>query len=394
MRYSEKRGDRMGGAESFHAGLFYVWWMFINGFLSFFEMRFLQDMAGARRRISAAVCLFASCALTFLTMYLQSSELCRMLLHTGIIFCFSVFAMKFKVFEAVAPAAVILTLYSFMEGFQNVLMSRLVEKSMSEQMGIAVQFAVTGVLAVLTAGSLCFIAKKSASMRKERESSYRHVLDDLDEVKRRNERYLAFQHDIDNHLLVVQGLVQEKRYEEAEEYYGNLKVRSDSLAAGIHTGNLAADVLLKEKAGLAESKGIKVSCDVHFSRKFFIEDADLCTILANGMDNAIQACMKESQEKREITVKAGMKHQFLILNMTNTYNAPELKPLAAGGADGSVGGLLQESDYGVGLRNVKRTVEKYGGTMRAEQEQGKFCLRMMLCLEPSAKGASLSDKEK
>ena len=72
----------MGGAESFHAGLFYVWWMFIHGFLSFFEMRFLQDMAGARRRISAAVCLFASCALTFLTMYLQSSELCRMLLHT------------------------------------------------------------------------------------------------------------------------------------------------------------------------------------------------------------------------------------------------------------------------------------------------------------------------
>ena len=68
--------------------------------------------------------------------------------------------------------------------------------------------------------------------------------------------------------------------------------------------------------------------------------------------------------------------------------------LAAGGADGSVGGLLQESDYGVGLRNVKRTVEKYGGTMRAEQEQGKFCLRMMLCLEPSAKGASLPDKEK
>ena len=277
--------------------------------------------------------------------------------------------MKFKVFEAVAPAAVILTLYSFMEGFQNVLMSRLVEKSMSEQMGIAVQFAVTGVLAVLTAGSLCFIAKKSASMRKERESSYRHVLDDLDEVKRRNERYLAFQHDIDNHLLVVQGLVREKRYEEAEEYYGNLKVRSDSLAAGIHTGNLAADVLLKEKAGLAESKGIKVSCDVHFSRKFFIEDADLCTILANGMDNAIQACKNmDAGTEKYIRVSGRIQGDFLMLEVENSF----------------CGNTLFKK--GIGLSNVKTVAEKYSGAMSIETKEDVFILHVLLIIPQHSEG--------
>lgn len=382
----------MGGGENLHAGLFYAWWIFLNGFLSFFEIWFLQSLTGIRRRLSAIACLFVSCGLTFLVMYLQSSEMCRLLLHTGVIFCFCVFAMKVKVLEAVVPMAVILTAYMFMEGFQNVLMSRLVQMSVSERMGIAVQFAVSGVLAALTAGSLCFMAKRFGHMRKERESSYRQAVDCLNEAKDRNERYLAFQHDIDNHLLVLAGLVREKKYAQAEDYTRNLKAYSDSLAAGIRTGNLAADVLFSEKLICAEARGIKVSLDIHFSKKYFIEDADLCTLLANGLDNCLNACEKEPQEKREITVRAGMRRQFLLINMTNTIHCPE--PLAAGGTAGNDGGLLHERDYGVGLKNIKRTVEKYGGTMRAERKEGQFCLSMMLCLGPSAKGNYLSDEEK
>lgn len=382
----------MGGGENLHAGLFYAWWIFLNGFLSFFEIRFLQSLTGIRRRLSAIACLFVSCGLTFLVMYLQSSEMCRLLLHTGVIFCFCVFAMKVKVLEAVAPMAVILTAYMFMEGFQNVLMSRLVQMSVSERMGIAVQFAVSGVLAVVTAGSLCFMAKRFGHMRKEQESSYRQAVDCLNEAKDRNERYLAFQHDIDNHLLVLAGLVREKKYAQAEDYTRNLKAYSDSLAAGIRTGNLAADVLLKEKLIWAEARGIKVSLDIHFSKKYFIEDADLCTLLANGLDNCLNAYEKEPREKREITVRAGMRRQFLLINMTNTIHCPE--PLAAGGTAGNDGGLLRERDYGVGLKNIKRTVEKYSGTMRAERKEGQFCLSMMLCLEPSAKGNRLSGEGK
>ena len=78
------------------------------------------------------------------------------------------------------------------------------------------------------------------------------------------------------------------------------------------------EVLLKEKISFAETRGIQVSCDAHFSKRFFIEDADLCTLLANAMDNAIQACMKREQKKAEITVQAGMKQYFLFIIVTNT----------------------------------------------------------------------------
>lgn len=363
---------------------FYVWWIFLNGFLCFFEMLFLQNLTGVRKKAHALALLCVNCVITFLVMYLQSSGMSRLILHTGVIFCFAVFSMKLKVFEAIAPVAVVLTLYTFMEGFQAVFMSRLVQKTMSEQMGIAVQLAVTGILAVLTAVGLWVISGGLAHLREEKESSYLYLLNHLDEAKRRNERYRAFQHDIDNHLLILSGLVHEKRYAEAEHYSRSLSSRSDKLTVGVDTGNLAADILLKEKISFAKERGIQVNCDAYFSKSFYIEDADLCTLLANAMDNAVQACMKRARKKAEITVKAGMKQHFLFINVTNT-DEPSGQPTVSGSGGGRQT-MFCEKDYGTGLKNIKQTVKKYEGTMAAERVQGRFSLSMLLCLKPSAKG--------
>ncbi len=372
----------MGEIGCYPAG-FYIWWMFINGLLGFFEILFLQDLAGVRRRLPAFACVFINCALTFLCMYLQSSGICRLILHTAVIFSFAVFSQKLKVFEAIVPAAVILSLYTFMEGFQIAFMSRLVQKNMSAQMGIAVQLLVTGLLAVLMSRGLCVISKRLADTASERESSYVHVLGSLKEAKSRNERYLAFQHDIDNHLLVLSGLVHEKKYAEAENYSRNLKRISDELAAGIDTGNLAADVLLDEKMRLAEAEGIQVNYDVHFSKRFFIEDTDLCVLLANAMDNAIHACMKV-KDRPKITVRARMRYHFLSISVTNTDCPPD--GWTADIPDGEDSEPLCEKDYGTGLKNIRRTVRKYKGTMEVKKSRGQFSLNALLCLEPLRKG--------
>ena len=59
----------------------------------------------------------------------------------------------------------------------------------------------------------------------------------FEEAKMRNEKYRRFQHDIDNHFLVLSGLIHEKKYEEAELYFENLHKASDHLLIGIETGD-------------------------------------------------------------------------------------------------------------------------------------------------------------
>ena len=190
----------------------------------------------------------------------------------------------------------------------------------------------------------------------------------LEEAKKRNEQYRMFQHDINNHFLVLSGLVHEKRYDEAEEYCSKLRMVSDKLLVGVDTGNTVIDILLNEKISFAKLNDIEVKQDVHIPSDCTVHDMDLCIILANAVDNAIQACVKEADERPEISLIVRKKHRFLIMEVTNTITC---------------GNTVLE--YGTGLNNIKYIVEKYEGMMEIETSEKYFRLTVLLCLLPFTK---------
>ena len=172
-----------------------------------------------------------------------------------------------------------------------------------------------------------------------------------------------FQHDINNHFLVLSGLIRDKNYNKAKEYFENLHKASDHLLIGIETGNPVIDILLNEKVNYAKLNNIKVKQDVKISADCSVEDIDLCIILANAIDNAIQACIKEENDQSEISIIIRKKHNFLIIEVANT--------------------MVSENhilEYGTGLKNVKNIVEKYEGTMEIETSENYFRLTILLCL--------------
>lgn len=190
----------------------------------------------------------------------------------------------------------------------------------------------------------------------------------LEEAKKRNEQYRTFQHDINNHFLVLSGLIREKRYEEAEIYFDKLHGSSDRLLIGIETGNPILDILLQEKISFAVSSGIEVKHDVQIPPDCGAEDMDLCMILANALDNAVHACRKVAGRQPEISVMVRRRHHFLIIEVVNTMVQAQ--------------GRLE---YGTGLNNIRRTAEKYEGTMEIENDGETFRLTVLLCLAPFTK---------
>ena len=190
----------------------------------------------------------------------------------------------------------------------------------------------------------------------------------LEEAKKRNEQYRTFQHDINNHFLVLSGLIREKRYEEAEIYLDKLHGSSDRLLIGIETGNPILDILLQEKISFAVSSGIEVKHDVQIPPDCGEEDMDLCMILANALDNAVHACRKVAGRQPEISVMVRRRHHFLIIEVVNTMVQAQ--------------GRLE---YGTGLNNIRRTAEKYEGTMEIENDGETFRLTVLLCLAPFTK---------
>ena len=427
---------------------FYLWWLGINGCLYFAEFHFIQNFTGIRVKKLLIWYVLFSDLLTFFVMFYQSPGVLRLLLHAGIIVGFSVFYLKMKWLDTVAPAMVILTLFTFMEGFQTVLMRVLSEQEADSCMAVVIQILVTGVLTMLLVVTLNYISKTysytgqqkishclyallfpcafivwairsglsldmwmvsdtkgillgkqsnlwaliwilgacviffiilrlagrivALSMQETDQKRLEDQMKDqsiyLEEAKKRNEKYRRFQHDIDNHFLVLSGLIHKKKYEEAEIYFDHLHKASDHLLIGIETGNPVIDILLNEKINYARSNGIEVKYDILFLSNCPVEDLDLCVILANAMDNAITACMEGDIEHPEISIIIRKRHHFLILEIANP-----------------TGAACQTVEYGTGLKNIRHIVEKYEGTMEIEGSGNSFRLTALLCLKPFAK---------
>lgn len=183
----------------------------------------------------------------------------------------------------------------------------------------------------------------------------------IEEAAKRSELYSSFQHDIDNHLLVISGLLHDKLFAQAEQYTQNLHISCGELLMNVSTGKPILDVLLKEKLSYAKRNHIVVSHDVVISADFVIDDMDLCVLFSNILDNATTACIEGTQEEKRLSLSAKVKSQFLVVEAVNTTSAS------------------QPITWGTGLMNVQHIAEKYRGTMEAELSSGTFRISVLLC---------------
>lgn len=428
---------------------FYIWWLLLNGFLYFAEFHFLCRFTGSREKKYTVCYVLLSSLLTFWVMCFRGSGVLRLFLHMGILLCFSRFALKLRWADTVAPATILLTLFTFMEGFQTVFMRWMAGHSMEMRTAVFMQMLLLAGLAAALALTMRFVsdtyactggqklssrlyplllpcsfivwvirsglgldmwmepAVRKSSFWEKRQSLWAMIwilgacviffiilrlvsrilalsvqeteqkrLEDqirkqytyLEEAKKRNEQYRTFQHDINNHFLVLSGLIREKRYGEAEIYFDKLHGSADRLLIGIETGNPILDILLQEKISFAVSSGIEVKHEVQIPPDCGAEDMDLCMILANALDNAVHACRKVAGRQPEISVMVRRRHHFLIIEVVNTMVQAQ--------------GRLE---YGTGLNNIRRTAEKYEGTMEIENDGETFRLTVLLCLAPFTK---------
>lgn len=183
----------------------------------------------------------------------------------------------------------------------------------------------------------------------------------ITEVRKRNERYAAFQHDIKNHLLVLSGLIQETKYEAAEQYADKLQASCRLSTFSVFTGNLILDTLLKEKLSHAKRNEIQVDCKVIIPSEFYIEDMDLCIVFSNILDNAITACMQVAQSKRVLSIATKARANFLVIESTNSVAVSE--PI----------------HKGIGLRNIENIAKKYQGITEIENVDETFHISVLLC---------------
>lgn len=180
-------------------------------------------------------------------------------------------------------------------------------------------------------------------------------------------------HDFKNHMRTLNGMLENGS--PAKKYVEDLLSVSYEQAKLCHSNNDVINSVINCKIEEARDENIPFEHYVMLSSPVYLSSVDICAILANQIDNAIEACKRINNGKeRSIKVKIWQKEAFLFFKVTNT--APgnpfdEKKELKSSKTDNT-------DMHGLGVKNIMRTVSRYGGTLKNEYANGYFTSVAML----------------
>lgn len=176
-------------------------------------------------------------------------------------------------------------------------------------------------------------------------------------------------HDFHNHMGVLRQFLIEKKYENALQYLDELNVPVKQITDQAWTGNEALDYLISSKSSSARSKGIQFQAQVEFPHHTNIKNADLCAILGNLLDNALEgACQMPKEKEPFIRLTIRRINQMLIIKVENSFQK-ELKIHK----DGSLQSTKEEKGlHGWGLKSAQTAAEKYDGMVQTSFTDSTF----------------------
>lgn len=191
----------------------------------------------------------------------------------------------------------------------------------------------------------------------------------------------GWRHDYHNHLQVIKAQLALNNLEETRRYLDELEHDLDRVDTWVKSGNLMVDAILNSKLSLAESKKIAVNCKAVLPETLSVEDVDLCVILGNLLDNALEACGQIPQDKRFLRIYMNVNKSQLYLSVQNAAKE-EL--------DFNERNYItnKRGNHGFGMRRVRAAVEKYEGFLHLANEPGIFAAEVTMPL------AEVGDKEK
>ena len=165
----------------------------------------------------------------------------------------------------------------------------------------------------------------------------------------------ALVHDFRNQLQTVQELLCGGRTEEARAYVQSLASAVSVSVIVVSTNNPFVDAVLNQKYHAAKRAGVTMMFQINNLADLPIEDKDIVTILANVLDNAIEAASQVEEGERFISVKFEKREEETLLSVRNTMRG------TAHIVNNTVATTKDHSEeHGYGLPNVRRTLEKYG----------------------------------
>ena len=192
------------------------------------------------------------------------------------------------------------------------------------------------------------------------------------EVETMYKQIRGWRHDYRNHIQTMKVLAANGNMDAIKEYLDKLDVDLSTVDTVVKTGNAMADAILNSKISLAKSKGISVKVDAHIPVKLKMSELDLCVIIGNLFDNAIEASMALPEDGRLIRVYMDMKNTQLYISFTNFTASKKMLKI------GNKFRTTKGDGHGFGLVRIDNIIERLDGYLSRNSEDGAFTTEILI----------------
>ncbi len=196
---------------------------------------------------------------------------------------------------------------------------------------------------------------------------YQKLADSIEETR-------AARHDMRHHLSAMKVMSEHGEYARLDNYLSDLIERLPRNRQITVCENYTANIILDHFITRTKELGVPLKFGFHLSHNPDIADADLCVLIGNALENALEAVMELPADKRFITARALEEEDRIYMTFDNSFNG-ELK------ASGDNAFLSHKRGFtiaGVGIPSIRAIVKKYDGDMRIDAKDGVFKLSILL----------------
>lgn len=181
----------------------------------------------------------------------------------------------------------------------------------------------------------------------------------------RQEETRSLWHDIKKYMATMENLVSHENQDEAQRCLEDVRASFAGIHSTVDTGNTIIDGILSYGIRKADEANVTINAQVWLDSTLNIPASDLFIIIGNTLDNAIEACAAlPDKDARTVSISLNQKNHLLSYEISNEYQPQKAKK------KGRV--------HGYGLRNVETLVERNGGNMAIEKDNGRFIVSIRL----------------
>jgi sensor histidine kinase regulating citrate/malate metabolism len=240
----------------------------------------------------------------------------------------------------------------------------------------------TGLILVFIAWSIAVLILALLATRATAQSFFdlelaRHILDSTTaqagEIANMVETARILRHDCKHHLHVAQILLETGKIQEAREYLLAFGTKCDESAVPMFCANPCVNALLNGYRKRSMNEGIAFSAMVELPENPPMDNFELCTLLGNLLENALEACRKAPEGQRRITLNGAPQGNQLLISVKNTFDGTVLKE------EGHIVSRKGESG-GLGITSIRTIAGRHHGEYVPEWNENTFTASVMLRL--------------